>query len=130
MVVFNCFALFEKAGIQRLSLRGAVVFLLWCDAGGSPAATHFLCFAKESKQRKATPGSSPLRGSLRCSRVKAAAELGLECATTQKVLFVLATQTVLADYPFTRSAARRLSWGPGSALSLSHRRRPVPNLTF
>ena len=24
-------------------------------AGGSPAATHFLCFAKESKQRKATP---------------------------------------------------------------------------
>ncbi len=29
------------------------------DAGGSPAATHFLCFAKESKQRKATRGSSP-----------------------------------------------------------------------
>ncbi len=28
-------------------------------AGGCPAATHFLCFAKESKQRKATPGSSP-----------------------------------------------------------------------
>src|SRR5450830_1537717 len=26
-------------------------------AGGSPAATHFLCFAKESKQRKATAGS-------------------------------------------------------------------------
>ena len=28
MLVFNCFALFEKAGIQRLSQRGAVVFLL------------------------------------------------------------------------------------------------------
>src|SRR5450830_673313 len=28
-------------------------------AGGSPAATHFLCLAKESKQRKATAGSSP-----------------------------------------------------------------------
>ena len=28
-------------------------------AGGSPAATHFLCFAKESKQRKATAGSRP-----------------------------------------------------------------------
>ena len=26
-------------------------------AGGSPAATHFLCLAKESKQRKATAGS-------------------------------------------------------------------------
>src|SRR5437868_12514226 len=32
-------------------------------AGGSPAATHFLCFAKESKQRKATR----LSGSLRCA---------------------------------------------------------------
>jgi hypothetical protein len=29
------------------------------DAGGSPAATHFLCFAKESKQRKATPLHRP-----------------------------------------------------------------------
>jgi hypothetical protein len=29
------------------------------DAGGSPAATHFLCFAKESKQRKATPLRRP-----------------------------------------------------------------------
>ena len=29
------------------------------DAGGSPAATHFSCFAKKSKQKKATRGSSP-----------------------------------------------------------------------
>ena len=28
-------------------------------AGGSPAATHFLCFAKESKQRKATARRCP-----------------------------------------------------------------------
>jgi hypothetical protein len=28
-------------------------------AGGSPAATHFLCFAKESKQRNATAGFCP-----------------------------------------------------------------------
>ena len=28
-------------------------------AGACPAATHFLCFAKKSKQRKATPASSP-----------------------------------------------------------------------
>ena len=47
------------------------------DAGGCPAATYFLCFAKESKQRKATPGSSALRASLRCSQTRAAAELGL-----------------------------------------------------
>ena len=31
-------------------------------AGGSPAATHFLCFAKESKQRKATASSQPPSG--------------------------------------------------------------------
>ncbi len=40
-------------------------------AGGSPAATHFLCFAKESKQRKATPAVcdpfASLRGTLRYS---------------------------------------------------------------
>ena len=29
------------------------------DAGGSPAASHFSCFAKKSKQKKATRGSSP-----------------------------------------------------------------------
>ncbi|RJF96667.1 hypothetical protein D3870_19815 [Noviherbaspirillum cavernae] len=28
-------------------------------AGGGPAAAHFLCFAKESKQRKATAQSLP-----------------------------------------------------------------------
>jgi hypothetical protein len=28
-------------------------------AGGGPAATHFLCFAKESKQRKASAGKLP-----------------------------------------------------------------------
>ncbi len=54
-------------------------------AGGSPAATHFLCFAKESKQRKATPRSSALRASLRYSKRQAAAELGLEWAELQKV---------------------------------------------
>jgi len=32
-------------------------------AGGSPAATHFSCFAKKSKQKKATAKARPLRGS-------------------------------------------------------------------
>jgi hypothetical protein len=31
----------------------------WRRAGGGPAAAHFLCFAKESKQRKATAASCP-----------------------------------------------------------------------
>ncbi len=31
-------------------------------AGGGPAAAHFLCSAKESKQRKAAAVRSPLRG--------------------------------------------------------------------
>jgi hypothetical protein len=58
-------------------------------AGGCPAATHFLCFAKESKQRKATRvhrfcRDTPERGSpskacdknpLRYSKRQAAAEL-------------------------------------------------------
>ena len=35
------------------------IFLSWMLAGGSPAATHFLCFAKESKQRKATARRCP-----------------------------------------------------------------------
>ena len=38
-------------------------------AGGSPAATHFSCFAKKSKQKKATAGTQPLRGS-RCCRIQ------------------------------------------------------------
>ena len=63
------------------------------DAGGCPAATYFLCFAKESRQRKATRGSSPRqkrRGALRCSRVKAAAELGLEGVAVLEVKVALA----------------------------------------
>ncbi len=33
-------------------------------AGGSPAASHFLCFAKESNQRKATPLRYPFGAGL------------------------------------------------------------------
>ena len=66
-------------------------FLLLCDscaffldrrrfkfAGGSPAATYFSCFAKKSKQKKATPGETPPDGGpLRYSTRRAAAELAL-----------------------------------------------------
>jgi hypothetical protein len=47
------------AGQPSLSPRGSLT-VLSTDAGGSPAATHFLCFAKESKQRKATPLRRPV----------------------------------------------------------------------
>ena len=39
--------------------RAYIIFLSGLGAGGSPAATHFSCFAKKSKQKKATRGSSP-----------------------------------------------------------------------
>jgi hypothetical protein len=61
------------------------------DAGGCPAATHFLCFAKESKQRKATRvhrRAKKPRGSLCYSRAKAAAELALRKRFVVKVNIV------------------------------------------
>jgi len=43
-------------------------FLRRCSvAGGSPAATHFSCFAKKSKQKKATAEPLALRASQCCS---------------------------------------------------------------
>jgi hypothetical protein len=45
-----------EAGIHFWWLTVTVAF---CDdrSGGGPAATHFSCFAKKSKQKKATPRS-------------------------------------------------------------------------
>jgi hypothetical protein len=37
-------------------------------AGGGPAAAHFSCLAKKSKQKKATALPLPLRGSQHCER--------------------------------------------------------------
>ena len=82
------------------------------DAGGSPAATHFSCFAKKSKQKKATPGSSALRASLRYSERQAAAELGLVVMKTRKVSCRARPQTVLADISCRSCVARRLAWEP------------------
>jgi len=73
-----------QAGIQ---VRGCIAVLVnFCfassdRAGGCPAATHFLCFAKESKQRKATRVHRFCRDKacdknpLRYSKRQAAAEL-------------------------------------------------------
>ena len=37
-------------------------------AGGSPAASHFLCFAKESNQRKASDALAPFGGAQKVRR--------------------------------------------------------------
>jgi len=50
-------------------------------AGGSPAASHFSCFAKKSNQKKANPGLPPLRGSLEKPQTGGAAELALRAQT-------------------------------------------------
>ena len=58
--VFDClFAL-----LMLFFLRTTVV------AGGGPAAAHFLCFAKESKQRKATAIRRPAARGTRWRRTQ------------------------------------------------------------
>ena len=73
-------------------------------AGGGPAASYFLLLRQEKvTKEKATLFAAPFGGSLRCSRVRAAAQHALaNCARAQ---------TVLADYPRPRCATRRLGRG-------------------
>jgi len=56
---------------------------------------HFLASPRKQNQKKATPSTAPFGGSLRCSPVRAAAQLALRA------------QTVLADCPRPVCAARR-----------------------
>ena len=58
-------------------------------AGCGPAATHFLCFAKESKQRKATTVPLPLRGPRLCrtKNGKWAKLTSLRCVQTTPTSF-------------------------------------------
>ena len=64
---------YAETGVDGLAQRSSrrttqaagityIVFSSDEQAGGGPAAAHFLCFAKESKQRKANARSRPLRG--------------------------------------------------------------------
>ena len=89
-VVGACIPVEMRIQVPR---RGNNVTSLQSDAGGSPAATHFSCFAKKSKQKKATRGSSPPQkrgGSLRYSKRQAAAELGLVEASSKRFESALA----------------------------------------
>jgi len=55
-----------QAGIQLVLPAIQFLFPSLRLAGGSPAATHFSCLAKKSKQKKATPKqSAPCGGSRR-----------------------------------------------------------------
>jgi hypothetical protein len=49
-----CCVLFRLAGLGSFDFLSSINL-----AGGSPAATHFLCLAKESKPRKRPLGRSP-----------------------------------------------------------------------
>jgi hypothetical protein len=75
------FVIPAKAGTQSTVVSKTLMTLIPAFAGGCPATTHFLCFAKESKQRKATQVHRFCRDKacdknpLRYSKRQAAAEL-------------------------------------------------------
>ena len=87
----NCFrerrsSLHERGGPRQargvvcsgcVKTRCAIALSRYAVAGGSPAATFFFCLPKRRRQEKGTPGSPPLRGALRYSDRRAAAELAL-----------------------------------------------------
>ena len=67
---------------------------------------------KESTQRKGDPRFVALRVPSAAHKRGPLRNSWLESTVAQKVEFVLATQTVLAEIPRVCSAARRLTWGP------------------
>ena len=98
-----------------MALRGVL-------AGGSPAATHFLCFAKESKQRKATPTVcvpfAALRGSLWCALQAGSAQTRLrlkQCAALIRLKLCSSAQTqgVGEEQPNSRTAEPQNTEVPG-----------------
>ena len=100
----------QAAGFLR-KVR-VVIHSEW-DAGGSPAASHFLLLRqKKVTQEKATPGSSALTGCPALLASEGGCGTRARRGTAHTVSFRARPQTVLADYPFTRSVARLLSWGP------------------
>ena len=72
------------------------------ELGVPPCGRAYFLLLRQKKvaKEKATPRSAPLRGTLRYSAGRAAAELGLR------------PQTVLAEGPRPACVAQRLSWGP------------------
>ena len=49
----------DRIGVQLPGVQNVYLFDESWYAGGGPAATFFLCFAKERRQRKATQKSLP-----------------------------------------------------------------------
>ena len=70
-------------------------------AGGSPAATHFSCFAKKSKQKKATRGSSPRKSAGYPALLETTGRCGTRArmVTAQKVSIVLALRQSSRNAP-------------------------------
>jgi hypothetical protein len=61
-------------------------------AGGSPAATHFLCVAKESKQRKATAKPLPFGFPPKCRAKREANETRFPCRAHSRLQAAIVTQ--------------------------------------
>ena len=96
----------SENGICALWLALSVVFTFAPNRG---AATYFLCFAKESKQRKATPTCrSASQTSLTAHPFFGACELAALCASSDK-------RTLFPEKRMLRSAGRR---GVAAALNI------------
>src|SRR4051812_20358984 len=80
-------------------------------AGGSPAAGHFPCAAKESNQRKAAPGVAPRihRVSLCCLTRQGGC--GTRPGEAHKSCLTAGLEQVLAENPLSSRAARRATRG-------------------
>ena len=86
---------------------------------GLPAASYFLCFAKESNQRKVTRGSSPGKSAGYPALLETTGRCGTRAriVTAQKVVCSARPQTVLADYSCRFCVTRRLSSGLGRKIT-------------
>ena len=81
------------------------------SAGGSPAAGHFPCAAKESSQRKAAPGVAPrVRGVTLCCLTRQGG-CGTRPGEAHTTRLTAGLEQVLAESPLSSRAARRATKG-------------------
>ena len=86
---------------SRAALRICRAALSGLGAGGSPAATYFSCFAKKSKQKKATRGSSPRKSAGYPALLETTGHCGTRArkVAAQKVSIVLALRQSSRNAP-------------------------------
>ena len=105
---------------------------LWMLCRGGPAATYFLCFAKESRQRKATALPLPLRGSRLCkSKNGKYPELASQAKLKQGYFFIHFLPRTNGSSTAERQKQHRISNGYLSenfSTYLRGKKRPSTNL--